>query len=164
MMDLFICTLPYPELAFKELIKELEAVKALCATGLRTSEEKRYRKNRFALVDKLEREITRKIEFEERRQELQALINRVRKYHKEYMAFVYDFTMPTTNNQAERDIRMIKLSQKISGCFRNVDYAGYFLKIRGFISTMKKQGLDVLDSIKRVIINPYDYNLVVGYK
>ena len=77
------------------------------------------------------------------------------------MAFVYDFGMPTTNNQAERDIRMIKLRQKISGCFRNEEYAGHFLKIRGFISTMKKQGLDVLDSLKRVILNPLDYNLVI---
>ncbi len=72
-----------------------------------------------------------------------------------------DFGMPTTNKQAERDIRMIKLRQKISDCFRNEEYVRRFLKIRGFLSTMKKQGLDVLDSLKRMILNPLDYNLVV---
>ncbi|MBX9597248.1 MAG: transposase [Burkholderiales bacterium] len=71
------------------------------------------------------------------------------------------FFLRTTNNQAERDIRMIKLRQKISGCFRNKEYVGHILKIRGFISTMKKQGLDFLDSLNRIILNSLDYNLVI---
>ena len=131
-------------------------------TGFRASCVKTYRKEWFSLLHKFERELDKRIDSEERKQELQALINRLRNYQKEYMAFVYDFEMPTANNQAERDIRMIKLRQKISGCFRNEGYAGYFLRIRGFISTMKKQGLDILDSLKRIIIDPLDYNLVVG--
>lgn len=147
----------------KKLIKEIEEAKELGISNLKQNSIKMYRKGWFGLVDKFEREVN-KIESSERRQELQAIVNRLRKRQKEYMAFVYDFAMPTTNNQAERDIRMIKLRQKISGCFRNAEYAGHFLKIRGFISTMKKQGLNVLDSLKRIILNPLDYNLVVGYK
>ncbi len=146
----------------KKLIKDVAEAKDRGITGFRASCVKTYRKEWFSLLDKFEREFDKKIEAEERKQELRALINRLRNYQKEYMAFVYDFEMPTTNNQAERDIRMIKLRQKISGCFRNEEYAGYFLRIRGFISTMKKQGLDVLDSLKRIIIDPLDYNLVVG--
>ncbi len=64
--------------------------------------------------------------------------------------------------KTERDIRMIKLKQKISGCFRSEKYASYFLRIRRFISTMNKHGLDVLDSIKRIFANPHDFNLVIG--
>jgi len=148
----------------KKLIKEIDEIKASGIANLKSSDIRVYRKGWFGLVDKLERELNSKVESAERRQELQAIVNRLKKRQKDYMAFVYDFTMPATNNQAERDIRMIKLRQKISGCFRNAEYAGYFLKIRGFISTMKKQGLSVLDSLRRIILNPLDYNLVVGYK
>ena len=74
---------------------------------------------------------------------------------------MYDFKLEFTNNQAERDIRMMKLRQKISGCFRNAQYAKYFVKIRGFISTMKKQGLDLLGNIRCVLINPNDLNIVL---
>ena len=86
---------------------------------------------------------------------------RLRSKYREYLGFMYDYKLEFTNNQAERDIRMIKLRQKISGCFRNAEYAKYFVKIRGFISTMKKQGLNLLDSIKRVLINSNDFNIVL---
>jgi transposase len=98
---------------------------------------------------------------ENRQGQLEALLNRLHERYKEYLGFMYDFKLEFTNNQAERDIRMIKLRQKISGCFRNAQYAKYFVKIRGFISTMKKQGLDLLDTIRRVLINPNDFNIVL---
>jgi len=98
---------------------------------------------------------------ENRQGQLEALLNRLHERYKEYLGFMYDFKLEFTNNQAERDIRMIKLRQKISGCFRNAQYAKYFVKIRGFISTMKKQGLDLLDSIRCVLINPNDFNIVL---
>lgn len=145
----------------KKMIKDVDEAKEQGILGLKSNIAKMYRSGWFKLLEKFERAISSKILCEERAQQLTALVNRLKKYHKEYMAFVYDFGMPTTNNQAERDIRMIKLRQKISGCFRNEEYAGHFLKIRGFISTMKKQGLDVLDSLKRIILNPLDYNLVI---
>jgi transposase len=98
---------------------------------------------------------------EDRKGQLLALLERLKVRYKAYFGFMYDFKLEFTNNQAERDIRMIKLRQKISGCFRNADYAKYFVKIRGFISTMKKQGLDILNSIKRIFINPNDFNIVL---
>lgn len=79
------------------------------------------------------------------------LLDRLLERKEDVLRFTADFRVPFTNNLAERDIRMQKVKQKISGCFRTLTGAQMFCRIRGFISTAKKRGLSVLDVMTQVL-------------
>lgn len=63
---------------------------------------------------------------------------------EQVLAFLDDLALPFSNNLAERDLRMIKVQQKISGTFRSSDGATAFCVIRSYLSTMRKQGRSLL--------------------
>lgn len=84
------------------------------------------------------------------------LLDRFRDHPDSVLAFMRDFAVPFDNNQSERDLRMMKLRQKISGTFRSFAALENFCRIRGYVSTARKNGLNALHALQRVFLgNPF---------
>jgi transposase len=84
------------------------------------------------------------------------LLERLRDRAEQLLLFARDLTVPFTNNQAERDVRPTKTQLKISGCHRSETTAKAWLRIRGYISTVRKHGDNVLDALRDAITeNPW---------
>lgn len=79
---------------------------------------------------------------------LEAFIDR----REDILRFLHNKDVPFDNNLAERDLRMVKLKQKISGCFRTLHGAEVFCRIRSYISTARKQGYCVLEAIEKALV------------
>ena len=79
------------------------------------------------------------------------LLDRMSKHEEAVLAFVLDLRVPFDNSLAERDIRMLKVQQKISGCFRSWQGALDFCRLRGYLSTLRKQGLPLLAALQQLL-------------
>ena len=85
-----------------------------------------------------------------KRTKAQNLLKRLREREEAVFRFYTDFEVPFDNNLAERDLRMAKVKQKISGCFRSEQGAHYFARLRSYISTAKKQKINVLEALRQI--------------
>ena len=82
-----------------------------------------------------------------RRSPAQNLVDPLIHDNEATLRFVTDPDVPFDNSLAEQDLRMMKVKQKVSGCFRNEGGAHAFRSVRSYISTLRKQGIDVLDAL-----------------
>jgi hypothetical protein len=84
-------------------------------------------------------------------EEFRKMLDRLTDYKDCYLLFMRDYKAPFTNSLAERDIRMLKTKEKVSGLFRSWDGINDYLSIRSFISTIKKRKMDLFSAIAQVM-------------
>ena len=85
-----------------------------------------------------------------KRSKARNLLERLINYEEDVLRFMENPIVPFTNNRGENDLRMTKVQQKISGCFRSMDGARIFCRVRGYLSTCRKQGLSASQAMQLV--------------
>lgn len=97
------------------------------------------------------------------KQEEQALLRRLGKYKENYLAWIYDFSLPTTNNLSERSLRFVKTKDKVSGQFQNIEHATYFANIRTYLETCARNGVNEFAALLRLTSNaPFSVTELLG--
>ena len=79
------------------------------------------------------------------------LLERLRNYKGDILRFAADWTVPFTNNEAERTIRFSKVKQKVSGCFRTEKGAREYMQIMSFVSTARKHGMSYFEAVRAAL-------------
>jgi transposase len=136
------------------LLKEINKATLEAGGHLEATESEYYRKRYRDLLREADRECPPPDETEKKkkgrtaRSKARNLLERLRDFENETLRFMTDDDVPFSNNQAENDLRMTKVQQKISGCFRSMDGAKIFCRIRSYLSTCRKQGVTATEALR----------------
>jgi transposase len=136
------------------LLKEINKATHEAGGRLEVTESEHYRKRYRALLHAAETECPPPDQTGEKkkgktaRSKARNLLERLRDFENDTLRFMVDNNVPFSNNQAENDLRMTKVQQKISGCFRSIDGAKIFCRIRSYLSTCRKQGITASEGLR----------------
>ncbi|MFH1076791.1 MAG: IS66 family transposase, partial [Pseudomonadota bacterium] len=137
------------------LLGEINKATHVAGGNLETTESELYRKRYRDLLQKAEIECPAPDETQKResrgkiaRSKARNLLERLRDFENDTLRFIDEKNVPFSNNQAENDLRMTKVQQKISGCFRSMSGAKIFCRIRSYLSTCRKQGVAASEALR----------------
>lgn len=90
------------------------------------------------------------------------LLLRLMEYRDNYTYWLYDFTIPYTNNEAERGLRGVKTKMKVSGQFQNIENARYYATIKSYIETCHRNGINEIETLTRLLDgNPFTITEII---
>lgn len=112
---------------------------------------KRYSDEYDAILNLGKKEIDRLNPKSIIRRKAQNLLSRLEQYKYNHLLFANDYSVPYSNNEAERDFRWIKVHQKVSGCHRSFQGAGKMIRLMSFTRTLKKRRLPIFESLKHIL-------------
>jgi len=137
------------------LLKEINKATHEAGGRLEIMASEHYRKRYRGLLEEAEKECPAPDETKRKgikgrvpRSKARNLLERLRDFENDVLRFMDEEDVPFSNNQAENDLRMTKVQQKISGCFRSFDGAKIFCRIRSYLSTCRKQGLTASKALR----------------
>jgi len=137
------------------LLKEINKATHEAGGRLEISVSEHYRKRYRDLLHEAEKECPAPDETNRKgrrgkvpRSKSRNLLERLRDFESDVLRFMDDKKVPFSNNQAENDLRMTKVQQKISGCFRSMDGAKIFCRIRSYLSTCRKHGVSATVALR----------------
>lgn len=154
----------------KELLLEIDQAVAEAGGKLADSEAQAYRTRYRTLLLEAETESPPPKETDRKkgqrgrlkRTKARNLLERLRDYEADVLRFMVDERVPFTNNQGENDIRMTKLHQKISGCFRSTKGAEMFCRIRSYLSTCRKHSVSSSQALTLLFQGKWPDFMAVG--
>lgn len=143
----------------KALLEEINRAVKDRGGLLQSNESEKYRQRYRVILQKAEAESPPPDETNRKgkrgrvkRTKARNLLERLREYENDVLRFMDNKNVPFTNNLAENDLRMTKVQQKISGCFRSLDGAKIFCRIRSYLSTCRKQGMNLSQALQMVLL------------
>jgi transposase len=133
--------------AMQDLLLEMKVAVEVAGGALPKKSANRLRKKYRKILRKAEKECPRNLKMRAQSKS-RNLLERLRDFEKETLRFLRDRDVPFTNNLGENDLRMTKVQQKISGCFRSLEGAAIFCRIRSYLITCRKRGVGAGDALR----------------
>jgi transposase len=137
-----------------DFLLELNTAVDDAAGVLSDIQSKHYKERYRCILDQAQRECPAPDDAREKgqrgrikRSKARNLLERLIAFEDDVLRFIDNPIVPFTNNQGENDLRMMKVQQKISGCFRSIEGAQMFCRIRSFLSTCRKNNVSATDAL-----------------